>query len=301
MNREQSALWQSIQSFAIDDPTASFPFSTRLARENGWTRGFALRVVDEYKRFVFLAMVADHEVTPSDEVDEAWHLHLTYTHSYWNGLCRDVLGKTLHHVPTRGGSSDAARHHAQYEQSLASYREMFGHAAPVDIWPPVDERFGHDVEHLRVNLARAWVIPKPHLRKSPRRTASWLAAAAIPPVLWGITNPFNLQGPEFMVFYVTISVFAAIVAFGLRQWLRQDPLPATGMHSRLIRMKWPVSVAGPTGCFTLASRVWSPTEAGKIVETPPKKIGPLALGSTTLFAPGRPGPPDAPSHPKSNA
>ncbi|MEK6230809.1 MAG: hypothetical protein N2A42_03075 [Luteolibacter sp.] len=33
----------------------------------------------EYKRFVALAMLAGHPVTPSEEVDQAWHLHLVYT------------------------------------------------------------------------------------------------------------------------------------------------------------------------------------------------------------------------------
>jgi hypothetical protein len=45
-----------LESFEIDEPGVAFPFSVRLARENGWSRSFARRVVDEYKRFVWLAM-----------------------------------------------------------------------------------------------------------------------------------------------------------------------------------------------------------------------------------------------------
>ena len=86
MDRKHAELWQRIEEFAIDADDVKLTFAERLARENGWSRPFARRVVDEYKRFVFMAMVADHEVTPSDEIDEAWHLHLTYTRSYWDDL-----------------------------------------------------------------------------------------------------------------------------------------------------------------------------------------------------------------------
>ena len=272
MNREQSALWQRIQGFEIDDPAASFPFSARLARENGWTRGFALRVVEQYKRFVFLAMVASHEVTPSDEVDEAWHLHLTYTHSYWNGLCRDVLGKSLHHVPTRGGSADAARHHAQYEQTLASYRELFGQAAPADIWPPVDARFGDDVEHLRVSRTRAWIIPKPHLRKrraSPRR--GWPQRQFRP--CSGASAIRSTCRDRSSCSFMPPSRF-------LRQSSRSDCGSGCGKtHSRqptrgrLIRTRWPVSAAGQTGCFTPASRGWSLNKSWKLSKLRRRRSG----------------------------
>ena len=63
-------LRRRIEDFAIDGPVPSdLPFVARLARENGWTRAFADRVVREYKRFVYLAMTAGHPVCPSEQVD----------------------------------------------------------------------------------------------------------------------------------------------------------------------------------------------------------------------------------------
>ena len=59
----------------------------RLARENGWSRPYAERVVAEYKRYVFLAMTSDEPVCPSEDVDAAWPLHLTYTRSSWMRFC----------------------------------------------------------------------------------------------------------------------------------------------------------------------------------------------------------------------
>src|SRR5262249_40052901 len=118
-------LWRKICAFELDGPGDSLTFTGRLAHENGWSLRFARRVVEEYKRFVFLAMVAGHEVTPSDAVDQAWHLHLTYTRSYWDGLCRDVLGRPLHHMPTKGGRDETFRFAIQYQETLSSYREQF--------------------------------------------------------------------------------------------------------------------------------------------------------------------------------
>src|SRR4051794_21859641 len=79
----QAALWQKIKAFELDRAGDGFPFSARLARENGWSRSFAFRVIEEYRRFVYLMATAPHPVSPSDAVDQAWHLHMTYTRSYW--------------------------------------------------------------------------------------------------------------------------------------------------------------------------------------------------------------------------
>ena len=79
-----------------------------------------MRAIEEYKRFVFLAMAAGHPVTPLDEVDQVWHLHLCYTRSYWEDLCGEVLRAPLHHGPTRGGAAERARFDDQYRRTLAS-------------------------------------------------------------------------------------------------------------------------------------------------------------------------------------
>src|SRR5262249_16669258 len=74
-----------------------------------WSRYHACRVVEEYKRFCYLALVAGQPVTPSEDVDEAWHLHLLDTRNYWDDFCRDVLRHPLHHAPTRGGPEERAK------------------------------------------------------------------------------------------------------------------------------------------------------------------------------------------------
>ncbi len=162
---KDAELWQRISAHGFDDPQAAFPFSARLARENGWSRAFALEVIEEYKRFCYLAMVAGHEVTPSDEVDQAWHLHMTYTRDYW-GAFTDALGQPLHHGPTKGTSSDKARFDENYAATLASYDCEFGHPAPAAIWPPAEIRFGKAASYRRVSAADHWIVSKNAVRFS---------------------------------------------------------------------------------------------------------------------------------------
>ena len=126
--------------FSLDDSKSAFSFSTRLASENGWSYIYTQRVVVEYKRFVFLAMVAKHSVTPSLDVDEAWHLHLCYTKSYWDDLCREILKSPLHHNPTKGGTDEQSKFYDQYNKTLESYERFFAKNPPQDIWSPAKDR-----------------------------------------------------------------------------------------------------------------------------------------------------------------
>lgn len=76
-------------------------------------------MVDEYRRFAFLAIEAGHPVTPSEEVDQAWHL--TYTRSYWQRFCGETLKCELHHEPTQGGPAEGRKFHDWYSRTLESY------------------------------------------------------------------------------------------------------------------------------------------------------------------------------------
>ena len=169
---EQSAnesLMERILAFELDEEGAQLPFTARLAREQGWTHVFAGRVVMEYKRFVALAMLAGHPVTPSEQVDQAWHLHMVYTKSYWHGLCRDVLGRDLHHSPTTGGSDENTKFENWYGKTLDSYARIFGNAPPHDIWPGTEERFATAGSGRWVDDSKFWLVPKPAFLKYLRR------------------------------------------------------------------------------------------------------------------------------------
>lgn len=162
MTAAEAELWKRISEFPLDDPGSSMPFSRRLAKENGWSHDHALRVIGEYKRFLFLVATSGHFCTPSDAVDQAWHLHLCYTRSYWHDLCRDVIGREIHHGPTKGGAVETARYRDAYAATLARYRTIFETDPDPEIWPPVDERFRTNQQFRRIDLAQSWVVRRPN-------------------------------------------------------------------------------------------------------------------------------------------
>lgn len=209
------SFYRSILEFEFDEPGVSLTFSQRLAKDNGWSEPFANRVIEEYKKFVYMAVAAGHPVCPSDEVDEAWHLHLTYTRSYWQRLC-PLLGRPLHHHPTQGGPAELKKHVAWYQQTLASYRRLFDSEPPRDIWPTVEERFYLGQGCRRINLNTHWVIPKPRLW----HVGAMIMAAGAAPAAGMTLNPLNFNGPTFILFYLVLLTLVVGGAASLRQVLR---------------------------------------------------------------------------------
>ena len=158
MTPTEADLYRRICEFELDPPNARFPFSAKLSWEHRWTGIFTYRAIQEYKKFIFLAMVANHQVSPSTIVDRVWHLHLLYTHSYWNELCGRVLNQPLHHLPSLGGKSEGLKYRHQYRQTLASYIQYFG-TPPADIWNAPKLK-SEPISYQWVNRSQYWLVPK---------------------------------------------------------------------------------------------------------------------------------------------
>jgi uncharacterized protein (TIGR04222 family) len=232
MNDEQAILYARIESFPIDDPDAAFPFTERLARENGWPLSHAEQVVEEYRKFAFLAVAAGHPVTPSDAVDQAWHLHLTYSRSYWEGFCPHALGMPLHHHPTRGGPDETERFLRDYSRTLESYRRLFGEDPPPDVWSKPGERFGDDARYRRVNTARDWVIPKLSTAALLFGVAGIVLGVALlyvggevakhlkPEAVHGV---LDMPGKTFLAYFASVLGAAVLLAVCIRRGFRQAP------------------------------------------------------------------------------
>lgn len=154
------ALLERVRSFSLDEKGSALPFTSRLAREQGWTHAFSARVADEYKRFMVLAVASGHAVTPSESIDQAWHLHLLYTRSYWQKFCGEVLRCDIHHDPTTGGGEESEKFSQWYEQTLLSYAKIFGESPPSDIWPPPALRFRKAGRKRWIDLSKFWLIPR---------------------------------------------------------------------------------------------------------------------------------------------
>ncbi|HIK32831.1 MAG TPA: hypothetical protein IGS17_12940 [Oscillatoriales cyanobacterium M59_W2019_021] len=233
MDIQQAQLYQRIRAFSLDEPGAAYPFSQKLARENGWSADYTQRAIAEYQKFVFLAIAAGHPVSPSEVIDRVWHLHLTYTRSYWEEFCPKVLQTTLHHEPSRGGTLERQKFQDWHDRTLASYRVFFGQP-PQDIWQsdPPRSRGGW--------LQQRWTIPFATL------LAFWAATVGFPsPALAALRNPLNFKGPEFLAFYLWLSALSIFLAAGVRWYLRQRQAWQTAkwLPASLVWLMLPLGIA----------------------------------------------------------
>jgi hypothetical protein len=164
MNIQELTTWQKLLDLEFDGPDAALPFSARLSRDNDWPLRFAERAIEEYRKFCFLAAYAEHPVTPSEEVDQVWHLHVLYSRHYWDALCRDTLDLQLHHGPTEGGAEEDRKYRVWYDATLDSYRRYFGEP-PADLWPDANERFDVRNDFVRVNRRDVVTFDRVPLRR----------------------------------------------------------------------------------------------------------------------------------------
>lgn len=247
MHAKTDPRWRKIAEASIDDPRAVFPLSARLSRDNGWDLAFAERVVEEYRRFCYLAVTAGREVTPSDEVDQAWHLHLLYTEHYW-GPWTEALGVPLHHGPTRGGAAEGERYRSNYEATLTLYREAFGEEPPADIWTPAEDRFTRPLAMRRVDTSLYFLFERGRFGETARYAGGVGLVTATLGVLYRVKGvevdhagflPANLPELVGEVLSLGVVAFIAAIIFGVIM---------RGLSSRFFGGRRPGRRGTGTGC-----------------------------------------------------
>jgi uncharacterized protein (TIGR04222 family) len=211
MIQAYQTLWTKLRRFTFDDGTAIDTFAKKLATSQNWTTNFTQRAINEYKKFILLCCVSPQGAAPPKIVDEVWHLHLTYTQSYWINLCRNTLGKDIHHYPSAGGIAEDDRHLKWYKDTLQLYSSVFGAPPPSDIWPPPGNSFS---------------TPKdPPLKWSSKRIIAFAAAIVFPflfsALTFGQIIPYYLSGPQFLGFFA-IYIICILFALGVYLTFKQD-------------------------------------------------------------------------------
>jgi uncharacterized membrane protein YgcG len=233
------ALWDRITDYTFDPPGTQVSFATRLSRETEWSPERTALAISEYRRFLYLAVRAGHPVTPSQAVDEVWHLHLMSTRQYWDVLCAKVLRLPLHHGPSLGGTAETAKFHHWYQHTLESYVATFGEAPPADLWPAPGRRFDRPSTRA-VDTTRYWVIPKPAwpnwMRPSwmrrCRRTGALALVLALAPLGHAIGQTRQARGetpPILIAILATAGVFAV---FNFVRWLIETPADREARRER---------------------------------------------------------------------
>ena len=219
-------LWRRLERFDLDVGAHPDYFAEKLANDNGWSRSFAQRVLDEYRRYVYLACTADHVVVPSDEVDMAWHQHLLDTEQYWGEFCQTVLMKPLHHRPNKGGALGRHHHLDMYACTLRTYERTFGCVPPADIWPPAEDRFGPGPAGGRITLGSSRTGPsRPNLiigsvlaGLALSTTVAWAAPSVDVPNAMGLGDLGWNDGTSLVV-VALVSLLAVLTSYVLRRTL----------------------------------------------------------------------------------
>lgn len=123
--KEARGLWDLIESYPL-------PFGADyLNYKLKWETDYGDLALSEYKRFAFLALLSGSEITPSEQIDQVWHLHILHTADYASFAKK--CGRFLHHAP--GMPSQRPTFNRQYIQTHKLYEEVFGEEPPSSIWP----------------------------------------------------------------------------------------------------------------------------------------------------------------------
>ena len=202
------ALWQRIEAHKLPGDATATDFAARLALSAGWTPGFARRAIAQYRRFCFLAVTAATPLTPSRTVDTVWHLHLEDARDYWDAWCGGVLGTKLEHAPGDGSAADAQRHAAQYQATLALYRQFFGRP-PGEFWPPPGS--------AAAGASARWT---PEARWY---AIAVIAAAAAAAVVMALPGPLAWPPLRFLSLYASLLGGGLLIALAMRYSLRGSP------------------------------------------------------------------------------
>jgi hypothetical protein len=218
MKVENIDLLKRIEEFDMNVSGAALTFTKRLARENGWSEQYAQKVINEYKRFVYMSVIAGKPLTPSDEVDQAWHMHLIYSKSYWVDFCQKTLGGfQLHHGPTKGGKSEGMKFTDQYTNTLNTYKEHFGTDAPSDVWPSVADRFRQS-NFQRIDKSEKYVLDR-------KKVKAYALSMLLVPVLFFLSAflmSAKTDDDSSIIWFIVIAVVAIFVIRGLYRYANRD-------------------------------------------------------------------------------
>jgi hypothetical protein len=137
------ALWQAVKDAPLPGIVSDNwfghitlkNFEQRLVDECNITDASAQRLVEEYRRFLYLKAIDGGTLSPSKRVDQAWHLHIATPGVEWTRFCNEVLKCQIEH---RTGLS-AAEAGSSHDRLFDLYRREFNQDPPGDIWPGARE------------------------------------------------------------------------------------------------------------------------------------------------------------------
>lgn len=109
-------------------------FRDKLVRRFYWSEDFAKKAVNEYLKFIYLALTTNYAVTPSKVIDQVWCEHILFTQGY-KKFCEEVIERPFdRHPELLSGNMQSGIFNAQHQNVLVLYKNEFNVEAPEDVW-----------------------------------------------------------------------------------------------------------------------------------------------------------------------
>lgn len=132
MDYRLDPLWLKLNMMNAQGLQAFAPLMDMMQKQMGQNAEMAQRVIEEYRKFLFLAMRAGHQVIPPGPINDVWMMHLQNAQNYWENL-----GQMITERPTAAqgaGTQNFASMADAWKATLESYEKIFGMKPPMDIW-----------------------------------------------------------------------------------------------------------------------------------------------------------------------
>ena len=131
MDYRLDPLWLKLNLMNAEGVAAFAPMLRAMQTQMGQNAEMAQRVIEEYRKFLFLAMRAGHQVIPPGIVNDVWTAHIESVHNYWESLAQIISERPM----TEGSDARAFASMADaWKATLESYEKIFGAKPPMDIW-----------------------------------------------------------------------------------------------------------------------------------------------------------------------
>lgn len=102
-------------------------------------------LIEDYKKYMYVAATSDESCTPSKDVDIIWHEHILFTRDYINHWCGKILKKVIHHEP--GTPDEQPKFKSAYEKTQAKIKKTYG-SREESVLPDVADSLGDALDAI---------------------------------------------------------------------------------------------------------------------------------------------------------
>ena len=153
MDYRLDPLWLKLNLMGTQGAQSMAPFMDLVQKQMGMSSEMSARVIEEYRKFLFLAMRAGHQVIPPGAINDVWMLHMQNAQNYWENL-----GKMIAERPVASGidAKSFAGMGDAWAATLKSYEAIFGTKPPMDIWGQSAAQQANPWEQMTKNFRKMW-------------------------------------------------------------------------------------------------------------------------------------------------